>query len=301
MERGERLSAAELLEIAQDVKNGGDMPEGLTRDEKEDVREFLDILYASDKAVKAYWIKMAYLDKVKEAAAKEAQLQTASAYALRAQMQASDYYRKLNLIETNYKKTRASLDREALSNIRDINKQVDGEWKLLVDRLLRIDKRINDQSKFRFQAVKREISSYVQTSSLNDFLLNSKNTEVAERVSRNLKAMEEKLQSYNKADSYLAMAIQDYMQKVTDLSQAAYREYGMPIDDAYKGLRQRARHAQSASAAAEAEYERRFGEYAKAKAEAEVERRRTNLAGKWYIVAACGEMLTELGQSLMNG
>ena len=300
MERGEQLNSAELLEIAQEVKNGGEMPAGLTEEEKEGVREILDVLYASDKAVKVYWIRMAYLDKLKAAEAKKAEAQRYSAWALRSQMKVSEYYGKLRAIDSSYKKARASLDAEARKNINRINEQAEDMRKMLTRTLRSVSKRISERTKFTFGQIQHDVNVYVETLTLNQCLLEGNHKEAAASLGARLTELGDKINSVCGTDSYLGWAITDYKQKLSDMAVAIYKEYGVPLGRVYRNLAVRMNIAKKSSIRAERLYREKYGEYLQAAAEAKVEGKRTNLAGKWYIIAACGEMLAELGQSLMN-
>lgn len=301
MERGEQLSPTELLKIVQDVKSGGEMPSGLTEDEKRDVRAFLDILYASDKAVKTYWIKMSYLDKAKEALRKKSQCIARAVTSSQHLTNARELSRTLNLALDNCSKAYHALDAEAFKNIGAIDAQIDVIGDNFISQIRKTEKRINDKKKFNAALVLSDVNDYIQSATLNEYLLSRVNSEQADRLSRQFAKLEDVLLTYGKTDSCLGMAIADYKNKATEAYTAIYKEYGILPKDAYVKLHRIYQSEVRRARWFDEQYKERLEDYRKSAADAERERRRTNLVGKWYVVAACGEMLTELGQSLMNG
>lgn len=287
------LSFTQAMSIAYDIKQNPQdekvLTDYLSKEEKELVKVALKYLYASDKAMKTYWIKLAYFDSAIKAV--DAQ-RNATSKLIKAEAQSVKTTGQFN----RYQNLKASLDAKWASltvNQRKTYLAFQKESNALLDDLLHAMK----------AATKNGQGLVLNSDIINDpagYDINRYLAPTDPRAARDLKFTKEsriKLQKILAVESPgLARAVKWFYKRFDATSDAVRKAFDMPLHMGLlkKSIKQKneekwARIDDASKAAQKA---------AEASSKADEARKTLQIAGAWYIVAAMGDALTELAQNL---
>lgn len=295
---GAQLNEAEALEVATQIKKDPASKKActdyLTEEEKEAVEVALKYLYAADKAMRTYWIKIAYLDK--QRAAYQAQCKATSAcirtiaQTTRATNMVIGYESILNRATKNL----TECTRNEVKVINGIRKQIDS---LYADYLheVRAAKGFDSRKLLRSKNSITNLNTLVE---MNRYILsNGIKDPFAEEDLKEAKAARVKLAKSLEATSPgLAKATTYFYKQFDRITESARKAFNVPTSMDKLGYRVET-EVSNKKAWQDTQVEMNAKAW-RAEQEAKQEQERLQLAGKWYLVAAMGDALTELAQSL---
>ena len=289
------------MDIAKEVASKPDekMPDYLTKQEEETVKELVKTLRASNLAMKTYVQAMVYNDSLR----KQIEIQNQLADSLRrvssnrqlAGTKWNQWMQVCKAIKVNQAKLTSS-EKQAVSRI---NRFIDdGQERIM---RLFIKNGISPSSAFIRQG--KEASTNHQTYNYLGILKYKSGTfrdsliysEGCNRAGATLMRLRDKLRQTNPS---LASAAELMQSKLTSAQDLLMLKYGLPSDDVNNTLRMRSKMANRAFKSSIKEVEQTHAELSEQTKVTEIEREQTLAMGKWYIVAAMAETFIELGQNL---
>lgn len=295
---GAQLNEAEALEVATQIKkdptNKKAYTDYLTEEEKEAVEVALKYLYAADKAMKTYWIKVDYLDK--QRAAYQAQCKATSAYirtiaqTTRATHMVIGYQHILN----SASKRLAECTSNEVKVINGIRKQIDS---LYADYLHEV-RSVKGFDSRKLLHSKGSIINLNMLVEMNRYILSNGIEDSSAREDlKEAKAARVKLAKSLEATSPgLAKATTYFYKQFDRITESARKAFNVPSSMDKLGYRVAA-EVRSKNAWQDTQVEMNAKAWS-SEQEAKQEQERLHLAGKWYIVAAMGDVLTELAANL---
>lgn len=286
MDQSEQLSNAQLLRIAESIHDDPKktIPEYLPEDDRRAVKELLDVLYAKDKAVKTYWMQMHYLDLKKAAGEKAIEADRRRLEMRKQYLDAKSYVIGKRNLEAALLRLNNSIGTSAdvfQSNLKSATI-------VLGDDLFAAFK------KRRSRGVGQWIEARVWRDYGSDAAFDAPSGDKLQPVRDFLDKAQSpnKLRAFNVGDMCLAIA-KSKLDELGGGTQALAAIWADEMEKSQKYVLRQANRAKGWLGSSTKEY------YA-AKREADEQLERTKLAGKWYIVASVGDLLIQLGSSLMN-
>ena len=289
------------MDIAKEVASKPDekMPDYLTEQEEEVVKELVKTLRASNLAMKTYVQAMVYNDSLR----KQIEIQSQLADSLRrvssnrqlAGTKWNQWMQVCKAIKANQAKLTSS-EKQAVSRI---NRFIDdGQEKIM---RLFIKNGISPGSAFIRQGkeagTNHQAYNYLGTlryksGTFRNSLIYS---EGCNRAGATLMRLRDKLRQTNPS---LAAAAELMQSKLTSAQDLLMLKYGLPSDDVNNTLRMRSKMANRTLRSSIKEVEQAHAELNEQTKVTKIESERTLAMGKWYIVAAMAETFIELGQNL---
>lgn len=295
---GKQLNEAEALEVATQIKkdptNKKAYTDYLTDEEKEAVEVALKYLYASDKAMKTYWIKVAYLDK--QRAAYQAQLKASSAYlrTVAQTIRAGNMLRSVEAIQQRTSKALADCTKNEAQTIANIRKQIDS---IYADYLVEV-RAVKGFDSRKLLSSKGSITNLNMLVEMNRYILsNGLKDNAAKQDLKEAKQARVKLaKSLEAVSPGLAKATTHFYKQFDQITESCRKAFNVPTstDKLNYRLATEIKHKQSWQ---DTEVEMNTQAW-RAESKAKGEQEKLQLAGKWYIVAAMGDALTELAANL---
>ena len=289
------------MDIAKEVASKPDekMPDYLTKQEEETVKELVKTLRASNLAMKTYVQAMVYNDSLR----KQIEIQSQLADSLRrvssnrqlAGTKWNQWMQVCKAIKANQAKLTSS-EKQAVSRI---NRFIDESQEKIMR--LFIKNGISPGSAFIRQG--KEASTNHQTYNYLGILKYKSGTfrdsliysEGVNKAGWTLMRLKDNLRQTNPS---LASAAELMQSKLTSAQDLLMLKYGLPSDDVNNTLRMRSKMANRALKSSIKEVEQTHAELNEQTKVTEIESERTLAMGKWYIVAAMAETFIELGQNL---
>jgi hypothetical protein len=289
------------MDIAKEVASKPDekMPDYLTKQEEETVKELVKTLRASNLAMKTYVQAMVYNDSLR----KQIEIQNQLADSLRrvssnrqlAGTKWNQWMQVCKAIKANQAKLTSS-EKQAVSRI---NRFIDESQEKIMR--LFIKNGISPGSAFIRQG--KEASTNHQTYNYLGILKYKSGTfrdsliysEGVNKAGWTLMRLKDNLRQTNPS---LASAAEFMQSKLTSAQDLLMLKYGLPSDDVNNTLRMRSKMANRALKSSIKEVEQTHAELNEQTKVTEIESERTLAMGKWYIVAAMAETFIELGQNL---
>ena len=289
------------MDIAKEVASKPDekMPDYLTKQEEETVKELVKTLRASNLAMKTYVQAMVYNDSLR----KQIEIQSQLADSLRrvssnrqlAGTKWNQWMQVCKAIKANQAKLTSS-EKQAVSRI---NRFIDdGQEKIM---RLFIKNGISPGSAFIRQGkeagTNHQTYNYLgilkyKSGTFRDSLIYS---EGVNKAGVTLMRLRDKLRQTNPS---LAAAAELMQSKLTSAQDLLMLKYGLPSEDVNNTLRMRSKMANRTLRSSIKEVEQARAELSEQTKVTEIEREQTLAMGKWYIVAAMAETFIELGQNL---
>ena len=308
------LNEAEALAIAYDIKqNPHDekvLTDYLSEDEKKLVKVALKYLYASDKAMRTFCLKVKYLDAQREAYRAQLKATSTAIRAYAQKVRFTNLSRGYNQIMKMAEANLAKCTKNEQQVIRNLNKQINAIWSDYQDAAAPYLKVHKDKNGERtgvtgpWRLMHRLYSARDSSNTVNTFiemnkyiLANGLKDPMAREDLAAFKRQRAKIaKQLGVISPGLAKATTHFYKEFDKITDACRKAFNVPLKT--KSLGVQVNIARGKMYAWQGSSVEETANAMEAKRKSDEAGERLQLAGMWYIVAAMGDVLTELAQNL---
>lgn len=294
-----QLDQQQLMDIAKEMvdKPSERMPDYLTKQEEETVKELVKTLRASQLAMKTYVQQMNYNDELRKQIAIEGNLAQQLDRQIAARADWSGKWALMMRVTKRMKRSLRLLDESEIRAAEKLDRTIALQRNKIVELFIRNG--IEPSSKLfregKEARMNESLYTFLNQSFFGDDFTSLKDEDALAGAKRKLASLRDSLRTTNPS---LAATAERMSQKMYDAENELLDVCNLPSVDAHNALGMRLklanRELRSASKAAS-----ELGAQLKAQEPlTELQRQQTLAMGRWYIVAAMAETFVELGQSL---
>ena len=294
-----QLDQQQLMDIAKEMvdKPSERMPDYLTKQEEETVKELVKTLRASQLAMKTYVQQMNYNDELRKQIAIEGNLAQQLDRQIAARADWSGKWALMMRVTKRMKRSLRLLDESEIRAAEKLDRTIALQRNKIVELFIRNG--IEPSSKLfregKEARMNESLYTFLNQSFFGDDFTSLKDEDALLEAKRKLASLRDSLRTTNPS---LAATAERMSQKMYDAENELLDVCNLPSVDAHNALGMRLklanRELRSASKAAS-----ELGAQLKVQEPlTELQRQQTLAMGRWYIVAAMAETFVELGQSL---
>lgn len=290
-----QLDQQQLLNIAKEMVADDDakMPDYLTPNEEEVVKDLIKELRAAQLAMKTYVQARIFQDSYRNALAAKSAMLTTKENLFQSNQDYLNYATRLNALIKQTKQNMAKLNAGELRDVRELNKTID-RCSESIFKTFREHGIVPNSSTYRGH------KDFIVNFETNTYLMSQQvagpgMVDQYKKMCKKYVVWEDKL---NRINPSLANTYNTWRNEMVRAISDLQTWYGVPSRDVQATLKARTEMAQRGVQRTSKAYAKASTDYAAASDFAEVQRQKTLTMGRWYLIAAMGDVLLELGQNL---
>lgn len=294
-----KLDQQQLMDIAKELvsKPSEKMPDYLTKQEEETVKELVKTLRASNLAMKTYIQAMNYNDALRKQVEIEKGLKEQLERQIRARANYSSKWTLLMRLTKRMKRSLRMLEDNEIKAAEQLQLKIDLERNKLVKLFIKhkIPPSSNLFREGKEARMNESLFLFLNQSFYGKDFPSLKDEDALSEAQRKLTSLRDNLRRTNPS---LAHAAETMSQKMYDAENELLDVYNLPSTDVHHALGTRVKFATKELKASSEAVGQLTSQLDKQQPLTELQRQQTLAMGKWYIVAAMAETFVELGQTL---